>query len=407
MIIRERYLERIRPFYDSEMVKVLTGIRRCGKSTIMRQIIDELKRKNIDTEHIIYINFEDYKYRKISNPDALYEYVEEKIKDAQKYYLLIDEIQNVNEFELVVNSFRATHDISIFITGSNSKLLSGELATHLSGRTISFRIMPFNFAEFCEFKMQEGATKSREELLEEFMKWGGFPLVCKETDETSKEIVLSNIFDSVVLKDIMMRNRIVSPTALDKVLEYVVANSSTTISGNSIAAALSDENQSVSAPTVYDYLKYISEACICDKVLRYDIRGKKFLAYEEKTYVCDLGFFQLKKNRVKDEYNYIVETICYNELISRGYNVYIGKTYKGEVDFIAEKGKEKFYVQAAYLLSDETVIEREFGAYDAINDNYPKYVISMDKIQMSRDGIIHLNLSDFLMNNKLNLEEIE
>lgn len=405
MIIRERYLERIRPFYDSEMVKVLTGIRRCGKSTIMRQIIDELKQKNIDTEHIIYINFEDYKYRKISNPDALYEYVEEKIKDAQKYYLLIDEIQNVNEFELVVNSFRATHDISIFITGSNSKLLSGELATHLSGRTISFRIMPFNFAEFCEFKMQEGATKSREELLEEFMKWGGFPLVCKETDEISKEIVLSNIFDSVVLKDIMMRNRIVSPTALDKVLEYVVANSSTTISGNSIAAALSDENQSVSAPTVYDYLKYISEACICDKVLRYDIRGKKILAYEEKTYVCDLGFFQLKKNRVKDEYNYIVETICYNELISRGYNVYIGKTYKGEVDFIAEKGKEKFYVQAAYLLSDETVIEKEFGAYDAINDNYPKYVISMDKIQMSRDGIIHLNLSDFLMNNKLNLEE--
>ena len=141
-------------------------------------------------------------------------------------------------------------------------------------------------------------------------------------------------------------------------------------------------------------------------MLRYDIRGKKILAYEEKTYVCDLGFFQIKKNRVKDEYNYIVETICYNELISRGYNVYIGKTYKGEVDFIAEKGKEKFYVQAAYLLSDEAVIEREFGAYDAINDNYPKYVISMDKIQMSRDGIIHLNLSDFLMNNKLNSEEL-
>ena len=254
--------------------------------------------------------------------------------------------------------------------------------------------------------MQGGTTKSREELLEEFMKWGGFPLVCKETDELSKEIVLSNIFDSDELKDIMMRNKIVSPTALEKVLEYVVANSSTTISGNSIAAALSDENQSVSAPTVYDYLKYISEACICDKVLRYDIRGKKILAYEEKTYVCDLGFFQLKKNRVKDEYNYIVETICYNELISRGYNVYIGKTYKGEVDFIAEKGKEKFYVQAAYLLSDEAVIEREFGAYDAINDNYPKYVISMDKIQMSRDGIIHLNLSDFLMNNKLNSEEL-
>lgn len=398
MIIRTRYLERIRPFYDSEMVKVLTGIRRCGKSTIMRQIIDELKQRNIEHTHIIYINFEDYKYRKISNPDSLYEYVEEKIKDEDKYYLLVDEIQNVNEFELVINSFRATHNVSIFITGSNSKLLSGELATHLSGRTVSFRIMPFNFAEFCEFKMQQGIKKSPEELLSEYMKWGGFPLVCKENDETTKEIVLSNIFDSVVLKDIMMRNKIVSPSALERVLEYVVANSSTTISGNSIATSLTNENQTVSAPTVYDYLKFISEACICDKVSRYDIRGKRVLAYEEKTYVCDLGFFHLKKNRVKDEYNYIVETICYNELISRGYNVYIGKTYKGEVDFIAEKGKDKFYIQAAYLLADEKVIEREFGAYHTISDNYPKYVISMDKVQLSRDGIIHLNLLDFLLN---------
>lgn len=171
--------------------------------------------------------------------------------------------------------------------------------------------------------------------------------MAREEDTESKEVILANIYDSAVLKDIIMRNKVASPIALEKILEYVVANSSTTISGNTIALALTDEKQSVSAPTVYDYLRYVAEACICDKVSRYDIRGKKILAYEEKTYVCDLGFFHIKKNRVKDEYNYIIETICYNDLISRGYKVFIGKTYKGEVDFIATKGAEKFYVQAA------------------------------------------------------------
>lgn len=398
MVKRDLYLERIRPFYHSEMVKVITGIRRCGKSTIMRQIIDELKELGVAEDNIIYINFEDYKYRRISNADALYAYIEGKIITENKYYLLFDEIQNVDEFELVINSFRSTHNTSIFITGSNSKLLSGELATHLSGRTLSFRVMPFNFKEFCIYKQEiEKKQEDREKLLQEYMNWGGFPLVCKENDENSKAVVLSNIYDSVVLKDIVMRNRVASPVALEKVLEYVVANSSTTISGNAIAAALSDERQTVSAPTVYDYLKYVSDACICDKVSRYDIRGKKILAYEEKNYVCDLGFFHIKKNRVKDEYNYIVETICYNDLIARGYQVYVGKTYKSEVDFIAAKGEEKIYVQAAYLLSDEKVINREFGAYDSIKDNYPKYVVSMDKLTLSRDGIIHMNLLDFLL----------
>lgn len=396
MVKRERYLQRIRPFYDSEMVKVITGIRRCGKSTLMQQIITEMKQQNIADDHIIYINFEDYKYRAISNPDALYEYIENKIKDTEKYYLFIDEIQNVLNFELVINSFRATHNISIFITGSNSKLLSGELATHLSGRTLSFRIMPFCFQEFVTFYEEKGITKSTEQLLDIYMLWGGFPLVCKE-EENGKDIILSNIYDSVVLKDVVMRNKIASVTALDRILEYIVANSALTISGNTIAASLKADDINVSVPTVYDYLKYISDAYICDKVSRYDIRGKRVLSFEEKTYVCDLGFFHLKKNRVKEEYGHIVETICYNELISRGYQVYIGKTYKSEVDFIAQKGKEKFYLQAAYILDNAETVEREFGAYKSIEDNYPKYVISTDRIPMSRDGIIHMNLCDWLL----------
>ncbi|MDD5950099.1 MAG: ATP-binding protein, partial [Lachnospiraceae bacterium] len=266
MIQREIYLKRIRPFYESEMVKVITGIRRCGKSTIMRQIIDEMKENGIAEDYIVYINFEDYKYRKISNADALYEYIESQIKDAQKYYLFFDEIQNVDEFELVINSFRSTHNTSIFITGSNSKLLSGELATHLSGRTISFRVMPFNFQEFCEFQKSEGHNHTLDEYMQEYLTWGGFPLVCKEEDENSKMVILSNIFDSVVLKDIIMRNKVASPMALEKVLEYLVANSSITISGNGIATSLSDSGQPVSAPVVYDYLRFITDACVCDKV---------------------------------------------------------------------------------------------------------------------------------------------
>ncbi len=395
MVIRTQYLERLRPFYESELVKVITGIRRCGKSTILRQIISEIQQRNIDEDHIIYINFEDYKYHKYTDADAFYEYVEGKILDEKKYYLFFDEIQNVTKFELVVNSFRATHNTSIFITGSNSKLLSGELATHLSGRTVSLRVLPFNFEEFCQYKARE--NPNYDVLLSEYMTYGGLPLVCEAEGKETKEVVLSNIYDAVVLKDIVMRNKVASPLVLEKILNYLVGNSSLTVSGNSIANTLSSNGHKVSAPVVYEYLRCIVEACVCDKVSRYDIRGKKALAFEEKYYVADLGFLHLKKNRLKDEHNYIVETICYNELIARGYKVYIGKTWKGEIDFIAELNGKIVYIQATYLLSDEKTIEREFGAYAGVADNYPKYVISLDKHTISRNGIIHYNLIDFLL----------
>ena len=397
MVKREMYLKRIRPFYDSELIKVISGIRRCGKSTLLRQIMEEIGERGIEKSHIIAINFEDFKYRKLFQAEAFYEYVEKRISEDGKYYLFFDEIQNVHEFEVVVNSFRATHDVSIFMTGSNSKLLSGELATHLGGRTISFSVLPFCFREFCELHPSEG----REEQFLQYIKWGGFPMVGAVDGEEEKEVILSNLYDSVVLKDIIMRNKIASPQMLDRILEYVIANSSTVISGNNVAAALTDANQKVSAPTVYDYLRYIEEACIVNHVERYDIRGKKALAFEEKIYVCDLGFFHLKKNRCKDEFGYLVETIVHNELLARGYHIYIGKTYRGEIDFIAERNSKRIYIQATYLLADEKTIEREFGAYADVADNYPKYVISMDHITADREGIIHLNLLDFLLDESL------
>ncbi|MGL4485207.1 MAG: ATP-binding protein, partial [Anaerovoracaceae bacterium] len=341
----------------------------------------------------ISINFEDYKHNDLKDPDNLYTYISRQIKNKKKYYIFLDEVQNVKNFELVINSFRATENVSIFVTGSTSKLLSGELATHLGGRTLQFRIMPFCFSEFYQFT----GSADAETALTEYLEWGGLPLVCKASTASDKAVIIENIYDSIVLKDIVQRNKIASTAALEKVIEYILANSSTTISGNAVANTLTDQHLKISSPTVYDYVKYITDACICDKVARYDIRGKKLLAFEEKVYAADLGLIGFKKNRVKDEYGYIIETLCYNELISRGYKVYVGKMQNSEVDFIAEKQDEKFYLQACYFLSSEKTIEREFGAYDSISDNFPKYIVSMDKLTIKRDGIIHKNLIDFLL----------
>lgn len=401
MVIRENYLRKIRPFYDSELVKVITGIRRCGKSTLMGQIVDEIRGLGVPEDHILVINFELYKYRKLMNPDAFNDYVEEKLADNQKYYLFFDEIQNVKDFELVVNSFRAGHNVSIFLTGSTSKLLSGELSSHLGGRTISFRIMPFTFHEIEELVREMGKTFDRMKLFEEYIRWGGFPLVWSVAAGEDREVVLSNLYDSIVLKDIVLRNRINSPVILEKILSYIIANSSTAFSGNRVAGVLTSQALKISPPIVNAYIRAIEDACVVNRAERYDIRGSRVLSYEEKLYVSDLGFFHLKKNRVKDEYNFIVETLVYNELLARGYHVYVGKTQKGEIDFIAEKNQKKCYIQAAYLMADEKTRAREFGAYADIRDNYPKYVISLDPITRSENGIQHLNLLDFLENETL------
>lgn len=398
MVKREMYLKRIRPFYELEEIKVIMGVRRCGKSTLLRQIKEEIIDSGVDPARIIEISFENYKYRNLKNPDLFYEYIESRIIDNEKYYLLFDEIQNVNDFELVVNSFRATYNVSIFLTGSNSKLLSGELATHLGGRTVSFTIMPFTFKEYCEYL---GVNEGSKELFINYIHWGGFPMVMDAKDEETKYLILSNLYDSIVLKDIIMRNKISNVHVLEKLIEYVIANSSCVISGKSVVASFSEDGVDVSVPTIYDYLRYMEESCVVRKVSRYDIRGKKVLSFEEKYYVCDLGLLSLKKNRIKDEYNLVIETVIYNELISRGYHVYIGKTYKGEVDFIATKNNKKIYIQATYLLSDEAVIDREFNAFKDINDNYPKYVISYDDWTSDRDGIHHINIIDFLMGEDL------
>lgn len=396
MIIRETYLKRIRPFYHSDLIKVFTGIRRSGKSVLLKQIEAELIDDGVEAKHIITINFEDLEYAYIQEAMDLHKYVKEHTEQGQKHYLLFDEIQNVNEFEKAINSFRVTMNCSIFITGSNGKLLSGELATHLSGRYVSFRIMPFSFKEVCEIK---GLTRAEvnDDIFMEYLKYGGMPQRFLMNSETETKVYLHDLYNSIVLKDIVLRSRIQDVTILNRIVEYMVLNTSQVFSAKSISKFFESDNRKISTETIYTYLDHIVSSLIINKAVRYDIRGKRILTRSDKYYLTDTGLSNINNPGFKTELGALIENIVYNELIHRGHEVYVGKTMKGEIDFIVNNGTERMYYQVAYLLSDEKVVQREFGAFNQVGDSYPKYVISMDRYDFSRDGIKHLNLIDFLL----------
>ena len=397
MLIREKYLSRIRPFYDVDLIKVIIGIRRCGKSVVLLQIIDELKNKGINSSQIIYINFEDEDYSFIKNDKDLHEFVKSKIINDEKYYLFFDEIQNVENWEKAINSFKATKNVSIFVTGSNSDLLSGELATQIAGRYVSFNIYPFTFKEVCELK----EIKNREEIdraFEDYIKWGGMPQRFVLTDENQTKTYLSDIYNSIVIKDIVERFGIKDLDLFNRVIEYIVTTPSQNFSADSLVKYfLNSDNRDISKVTLYNYLEYMTKAMLINKADRYDVRGKRILNGKYKYYLTDLGLGQIKNAGKKLQLGAYLENIVYNELLSRGYDVKVGNLENGEIDFIATRYEEKIYIQVAYILADEKVEEREFGAYRKIEDNYPKYVLTMDKFDFSRDGIIHKNVIDWLL----------
>lgn len=399
MIKRELYLSKLRSSYDSELIKVIIGVRRSGKSVLMTQIIDELKEKGIQANHIIYINFEDYDYIDYTDPKEFNKYIKSQIKDNKKYYLLFDEIQNVNEFEKVINSFRATLNVSIFITGSNSKLLSGELATHLAGRYISIRIMPFTFKEYLELKKSKGESIEKDKDFLEYLEWGGMPQIFNTNNIQERKLYLKDLYNTVILKDIIERNRIKDINLLNRVIQFLMENIGGVISSNSITGYLKNEKMQTTPDTILNYVEYINNSLIINKVNRYNIRGKSVMATLEKYYLTDLSLLQLKKSPIEKKVGGRLENIIYNELIARGYEVYIGKTDKGEIDFVVDNFGERTYIQVADYLSSDEVIKREFGAYKQVEDNFPKYVITMDKIDYSQDGIIHKNIIDFLLEN--------
>lgn len=395
MLKRELYLSKIRGFYDSDLIKILVGIRRCGKSVILTQIIEELKEKGITDNHIIYINFEYIEYEELRDYKKLNSYIKEQIKDENLYYIFLDEIQNVDNFEKVINSLRASlKNVSIFITGSNSKLLSDELSTVLSGRYVAFNINPLNYKEYIELT---GKVPKDDNTFWDFVKWGGLPNRIQFTDENNIKDYLHSVFDSIILRDVVERLGLKDRELFNLILQYVVDTTGREFSANNIIKFLKTEGRDVSTVTLYNYLEALCKALIIRKVYRYDIHERAVLKTLNKYYMTDLGIAQIKNNNFDINRTFALENVVYNELITRGYDVYIGKTKKGEVDFIAKKFNEIKYIQVTYILADEKVIEREFGAFDSIDDNYPKYVISLDKMDFSRNGIIHKNIIDFLL----------
>lgn len=397
MIIREIYLAKIRPFYDQDLIKVIMGIRRCGKSVLLLQIIDELKEKGIEEKQIIYINFENEDYSFIKNDIDLHNYIKEKLTNKKKYYLFFDEIQNVKDWEKAINSFKASKNVSIFITGSNSDLLSGELATHLAGRYVSFKIYPLTFSEVCELKNIK-EKEDIEEAFDDYITWGGMPQRFMLIDEMQTKTYLSDVYDSIVVKDIITRFGIKDLDLFNRIVEYIVTTPSQNFSAESLSNYFANkDNREVSKVTLYNYLEYMTKAILINKADRYDIRGKRILNGKYKYYLTDLGLGQVKNIGKRQQLGAYLENIVYNELISRGYDVKIGNLEKAEIDFIATRFKEKIYIQVAYILADDTVIDREFGAYKGIEDNYPKYVLTMDKHDFSQEGIIHKNVIDWLL----------
>lgn len=397
MIIREKYLSKIRPFYDQDLIKVIMGIRRCGKSVLLLQIINEIKEKGIEEKQIIYINFENEDYNFIKNDIDLHNYIKEKITNKEKYYLFFDEIQNVKDWEKAINSFKASKNVSIFITGSNSDLLSGELATHLAGRYVSFKIYPLTFSEVCKLK---NITEKNdiEEAFDDYITWGGMPQRFMLTDEMQTRTYLSDVYDSIVVKDIIARFGIKDIDLFNRIVEYIVTTPSQNFSADSLSNYFANkDNREVSKVTLYNYLEYMTKAMLINKADRYDIRGKRILIGKYKYYLTDLGLGQTKNIGKRQQLGAYLENIVYNELISRGYDVKVGNLEKAEIDFIATRFKEKIYIQVAYILADENVIDREFGAYKSVEDNYPKYVLTMDKHDFSQEGIIHKNVIEWLL----------
>ncbi|MDU1643251.1 ATP-binding protein [Peptoniphilus harei] len=395
-ILRDRYIEKIKNFIDKPIVKILTGMRRVGKSTILNIIKNDVL-KDIPEENKIYMNFESFEYFEINNSSALKEYLNEKLKDQKgKVYFFFDEIQLVEDWEKVINALRVSFDSDIYITGSNSKLISGDLATLLAGRYVEFEIQPLSFYEFSE--IYKDLNLNEEDLFQKFIKIGGMPgLKYFKLEEEVSQKYLNDIYNTVLVKDVLNYNNIRDVDIFNRILSFAMQNIGATFSASAIKNYLKSENRNISVDTVLNYLEYCNRAFVLKKVPRFDLEGKKLLKVDEKYYLTDHGFRQsMGFSNVKD-IEKTLENIVYIELLSRGYDVKIGKVKDREIDFVAKRGEIISYFQISYLMENEKTREREFGVYDLIKDNYPKYVLSMDKFDFSQKGIVHKNIIDFLL----------
>lgn len=398
MIIREAYISQIIPLIDKNLIKVLTGVRRSGKTVLLSQIQDYLLKNGRSKSQIINISLESKKNKKFKDGDVLYEYLISACEKLNaKAYIFLDEIQVVSGWEEVVSSLLVDIDCDVYITGSNSKLLSGELATLIAGRYIQIHVYPFTLSEAKQMLEQNGKFKSDEVLFQDYLKYGGLPMRFS-LEEISLEAYLSDTYDAIVVKDIIQRNNIKDTNLLNMILAFLMDNIANPFSARSIVAALKQEGINTTVETVIAYIDYIKKAMVVYSAQRYDIKGKKLLTTNEKYYTVDLGLRNCVKASGEIDYNKLYENIIYLELLYRGYDVKVGKTDDYEIDFVAYKGSDTLYVQVCYLLASTETVEREFGNLERIKDNYPKFVISGDLPDFSRNGIKHYNIIKFLLN---------
>lgn len=397
MIKRELYLNQIKRLIDKEPIKIITGVRRSGKTYLLKSIQDELENRGIKKENIFLISFESMKYNKIENFKQLDECIINLTKNAKgKVYLLFDEIQNVENWEKSINACRVDLDCDIYITGSNSELLSGEMATLISGRYYQINIYPFSFAEFIQYKkeIEKIDTTDLEKLFKEYVEYGGMPPI-QQVAVQDKYSYLGDIYNTILLKDIVTRYNIRNSDMLNRILDYVIMNLGKNFSAGNIVKYMKHERRKISKDTILDYLLYSKNACFIHQVPREDIKGKKVLQHNEKYFLVDHGFYQAKYGEIEN-IDSILENIVYIELLRRGYDVKIGMINEKEIDFVCTRDKEKLYIQVTYRLENDNTIEREFSGLAKINDNFDKYVLSMDKIDFSGSGLKHRNIIDFL-----------
>ena len=412
LFFREKYLSQIREFYtDVDMIKIITGVRRCGKSSLMEMVCLELKEQGISPENIIYIHLDKKPYKSIKTAEQLEKLIDEKATNVKgTKYLFIDEIQNVKEFEEVVNAYREEGEFSIFLTGSNSYLLSGELATKLTGRYVEFEMKTLTFDEYLGIKQFFGKTVSADMEREfiSFVREGGFPLAAKYDSYDAKMTYVSSVIDEIFKKDIKKNKKIRKKSLFLKVQTFIINNFGATTSVNSICEQLNKNGDSITKQTIYNYLEILENAKIISKCERFDMKSRKSLNGEEKYYLSDLSFYFSMNTDIRINYGPVLENIVYNYARSFGYNVSIGKIGKLEVDFICRKGFGEYsYIQVARTIDndnyDETgknlTEEREYRPLESISDGYPKYLLTMDKLLQHRNGIKHLNIIDMLKSN--------
>ena len=393
MIERIEYLEKIKKWKDKDVIKVVTGIRRCGKSTLFNLYIDYLKSIGIKEDHIIFINLESLDYS-FSDYKELYDYVINLIKDKNKYYVFLDEIQNIPDFQRVVDALYIKKNLDVYITGSNAMLLSGELATLLSGRYIEIKMLPLSFKEYKDYFDVVGDEK----LYLKYINNSSFPYTLKLESNDEIDEYLESIYNTIIIKDIVSRKKISDVGMLKSVTEFLFSSIGSTMSVKKIADTLTSNGRSISVHTVENYLDSLTESYIFNKVSRYDIKGKQYLESGNKYYATDVTMRYAVLGRKELDVGHILENIVYLELLRRGYKVYIGKTGEKKVDFVAVNKEGTIYYQVAYTTRDEKTLERELSALKSINDHYPKYILTMDiDPEVDYDGIRKMNVIDWLL----------